>query len=224
MKLRISDETRATAVEMKEAIADQEAGIRGWSRYPHLVLRHEQFLWTSVHVALVKSGLSSAEWRRRAPGLPPTVSVSGEDEETGVSAGGLGAAKAWVAGRGQAEAERASRSARTIRSTSSSKPTRASQPSSVLAFVGVRDDLLDVRGPDEVRVDPDVVLAPQADGGEGRVHEVLHGMGDAGPDHEVAGCVLLEHQPHRLDVLLRVAPVAAGLEVAEDQLVRESRA
>lgn len=75
MKLRISDETRATAVEMKEAIADQEAGIRGWSRYPHLVLRHDQFLWTSVHVALVKSGLSSAEWRRRAPEMPPTVSV-----------------------------------------------------------------------------------------------------------------------------------------------------
>ena len=75
MRLRISDETRAGAVEMREAIADQEAGLRGWSRYPHLVLRHEQFLWTSVHVALVKSGLSSAEWRRRAPELPPTVSV-----------------------------------------------------------------------------------------------------------------------------------------------------
>ena len=76
MKLAVSEETRATAVEMSEAIADQEAGIRGWSRYPHLVLRHEQFLWTSVHVALVKSGLSSAEWRRRAPEMPPTVPVS----------------------------------------------------------------------------------------------------------------------------------------------------
>ncbi len=75
MSLRISDETRAMAVEMSDAIADQEAGIRGWSRYPHLVLRHEQFLWTSVHVALVKSGLSSAEWRQRSPELPPTVSV-----------------------------------------------------------------------------------------------------------------------------------------------------
>jgi SAM-dependent methyltransferase len=76
MKLAVSEETRATAVEMREAIADQEAGIRGWSRYPHLVLRHEQFLWTSVHVALVKSGLSSAEWRRRAPEMPPTVPVT----------------------------------------------------------------------------------------------------------------------------------------------------
>jgi ubiquinone/menaquinone biosynthesis C-methylase UbiE len=75
MELQISDETRSTAVEMSEAIADQESGKRGWSRYPHLVLRHEQFLWTSVHVALVKSGLTAAEWRRRSPELPPTVSV-----------------------------------------------------------------------------------------------------------------------------------------------------
>ncbi len=65
-----------TAVEMSEAIADQESGQRGWSRYPHLVLRHEQFLWTSVHVALVKSGLTAAEWRRRAPEMPPTVPVT----------------------------------------------------------------------------------------------------------------------------------------------------
>jgi SAM-dependent methyltransferase len=71
----ISGETLASAVEMREAIGDQESGRRGWSRYPHLVLRHEQFLWTSVHVALVKSGLTTAEWRRRTPNLPPTVSI-----------------------------------------------------------------------------------------------------------------------------------------------------
>src|SRR3954451_24609602 len=76
MELQISDETQSTAVEMSEAIADQESGRRGWSRYPHLVLRHEQFLWTSVHVALVKSGRTAAEWRRRAPELPPTVPVT----------------------------------------------------------------------------------------------------------------------------------------------------
>jgi SAM-dependent methyltransferase len=75
MDLRISPETRAGAVEMREAIADQRSGKRGWSRYPHLVLRHEQFLWTSAHVALVKSGLGAAEWRRRAPGLPPNVTA-----------------------------------------------------------------------------------------------------------------------------------------------------
>jgi SAM-dependent methyltransferase len=76
MKLSISDETRATAVQMSEAIADQRSGQRGWSRYPHLVLRHEEYLWTSVHVALLKSGLTAAEWRRRTPGLPPKVSAA----------------------------------------------------------------------------------------------------------------------------------------------------
>jgi SAM-dependent methyltransferase len=76
LDLRISEETRASAVEMSEAIADQEAGLRGWSRYPHLVLRHEQFLWTSVHVALIKSALSAGEWRRRSPKLPPKVSIA----------------------------------------------------------------------------------------------------------------------------------------------------
>src|SRR3954470_38058 len=76
MELQISDETARTAVEMSEAIADQEAGIRGWSRYPHLVLRHEQYLWTSVHVALIKSGLTAAEWRRRSPELPPKVTAT----------------------------------------------------------------------------------------------------------------------------------------------------
>src|SRR4051795_1038567 len=76
MDLRISPETRAGAVEMSEAIADQQSGRRGWSRYPHLVLRHEEFLWTSVHVALVKSGLTAAEWRCRTPDLPPRVSAT----------------------------------------------------------------------------------------------------------------------------------------------------
>src|SRR6476619_4823051 len=76
MDLTISDETVASAVEMSEAIADQESGRRGWSRYPHLVLRHEEFLWTSVHVALVKSGLTAVEWRRRMPDLPPRAPVT----------------------------------------------------------------------------------------------------------------------------------------------------
>jgi SAM-dependent methyltransferase len=75
LELELSEETLATAVEMSEAIADQRSGRRGWSSYPHIVLRHEQFLWTSVHVALVKSGLTAAEWRRRAPELPPKVPV-----------------------------------------------------------------------------------------------------------------------------------------------------
>jgi hypothetical protein len=35
------------------------------------VLRDEGYVWTSVHVALVKSRQPAAEWRRRTPELPP---------------------------------------------------------------------------------------------------------------------------------------------------------
>jgi SAM-dependent methyltransferase len=67
----ISDETLAAPVPMEEAVADNESGKRGWSRYPHIVLSDQGYLWTSVHVALVKSRLTAAEWRRRSFGLPP---------------------------------------------------------------------------------------------------------------------------------------------------------
>ena len=44
----------------------------------------------------------------------------------------------------------------------------------------------------------------------------------AGGDHVVVGLVLLEHQPHGLDVVLGVAPVALGVEVAERELVLQA--
>ena len=69
----ISEETLASPVTMREAMVDVEAGVRGWSRYPHVVLRDDDYLWTSVHVALIKSRQTAAEWRRRAPTLPPRV-------------------------------------------------------------------------------------------------------------------------------------------------------
>jgi SAM-dependent methyltransferase len=67
----ISEETLAASVPMKEAVADNQSGKRGWSRYPHIVLRDGAYLWTSMHLALVKSKLTAAEWRRRSPQLPP---------------------------------------------------------------------------------------------------------------------------------------------------------
>jgi SAM-dependent methyltransferase len=67
----ISDETLASPVPIEEAMADLEAGRHGWSRYPHIVLRDGAYLWTSVHVAVVKSRLTATEWRRRAGRLPP---------------------------------------------------------------------------------------------------------------------------------------------------------
>jgi SAM-dependent methyltransferase len=71
LDMSISQETVDRPVLMKDAIADLESGLWGWSQYPHIVLRDGDYLWTSVHVALIKSGLPASEWRRRAPKLPP---------------------------------------------------------------------------------------------------------------------------------------------------------
>jgi SAM-dependent methyltransferase len=71
LDLSIDEETFGNPVPMRDAMADREAGIRGWTQYPHVVLRDADYLWTSVHLALIKSGLTASEWRRRAPKLPP---------------------------------------------------------------------------------------------------------------------------------------------------------
>ena len=66
----------------------------------------------------------------------------------------------------------------------------------------------------------DVVLPVEADVLEGDLAELPHRVGLSGRDDVVAGLVLLEHQPHRLDVVAGEAPVALGVEVAEPQLGR----
>jgi SAM-dependent methyltransferase len=66
LDLSLAAETRATEVPFEEALADQSAGRDGFSRYPHVVLRYGELVWTSVHVTLVKSGLPAAEWRRHS--------------------------------------------------------------------------------------------------------------------------------------------------------------
>ena len=75
LETTISEDTLAAPVPIEEAIADLESGRLGWSRYPHVVLRDGEYLWTSVHVALVKSRLTAAEWRRRGPRLPPRIGM-----------------------------------------------------------------------------------------------------------------------------------------------------
>jgi SAM-dependent methyltransferase len=71
LDLSISQETLSSPVHSPDAVADTEAGKRGWSQYPHLVLYEGPYRWTSVHVALIKSALPASEWRRREPALPP---------------------------------------------------------------------------------------------------------------------------------------------------------
>ena len=73
---RISTRAMEAVASYQEALADIDAGLQGWSHYPHVVLRDRQFLWTSVHVALIKSPTATAsEWRRRSAELPPKRSL-----------------------------------------------------------------------------------------------------------------------------------------------------
>jgi SAM-dependent methyltransferase len=52
----ISEETTSTVTDLASAVAERAAGRRDWSVYPHIVLRHEGRLFTSVHLAFRKPG------------------------------------------------------------------------------------------------------------------------------------------------------------------------
>ena len=73
-------------------------------------------------------------------------------------------------------------------------------------------------------VDAHVRLPVEADVRERELDELAHRVQLAGRDHVVAGLVLLDDQPHRVDVVARVAPVALRVEVAEHELASRARA
>src|SRR5918992_129559 len=93
-------------------------------------------------------------------------------------------------------------------------------PSQLLAgFAGVADQVLDLRGTKEAGVDPDVLLRVEPDVVEGDLHKVANRVRLARGDHVVVGLVLLEHEPHGLDVVLGIAPISLGIKVAEGELL-----
>ena len=48
-------------------------------------------------------------------------------------------------------------------------------------------------------------------------------MSFIGGNDVVVGRILLQHQPHRLDVLLRIAPVPLGIKVSQDELILQAK-
>src|SRR3954454_15762607 len=86
----------------------------------------------------------------------------------------------------------------------------------------VADQMLHLGWAQVARVDPNVLLWIQVHLVEGHVHQLAHAVRLPGGDHVVVGLVLLEHQPHGLYVVLRVAPVPFGVEVPERQLLLEA--
>src|SRR5262249_23677392 len=55
--------------------------------------------------------------------------------------------------------------------------------------------------------------------GEGLFNKFAHPAAFARPQHVIVGLALLEHQPHALDEVASVAPVAQGVEVTEEELL-----
>src|SRR6266480_1146167 len=89
------------------------------------------------------------------------------------------------------------------------------QPGPGLA--GVASQVGDLRRTEVRLVDLDVVLPVETDQPEGELHELADRPLDTGGDDVIIGFVLLQHHPHRLDVILGVAPVALGIEIPEPE-------
>ena len=126
---------------------------------------------------------------------------------------------------GRVEARCWARSLSTIISTSSSKPTLGFQPSFSRALRRVADEQVDLGRPHEARVLHDVSgPVVDADLGERDVEQLADRVRLAGGDDVVVGLVLLQHPPHRLDVVAGEAPVALGVEVAQRDACPAGRA
>jgi SAM-dependent methyltransferase len=67
----VSEGTRGAPTDLQKALAEPRGRVQIWSQYPHIVLREGQYLFTSVHLTMVKSSSPTADWRRLAPESPP---------------------------------------------------------------------------------------------------------------------------------------------------------
>jgi SAM-dependent methyltransferase len=56
LDLRFSGRSRRKVIDFDDAVQDILAGRNEWSSYPHIVLRHGERVFTSVHLTLQKNG------------------------------------------------------------------------------------------------------------------------------------------------------------------------
>src|SRR2546430_16727273 len=93
------------------------------------------------------------------------------------------------------------------------------QPGSRLA--GVATQVGNLRGTKVRLVHLDMVLPVEPDQPESELDQLADRPLDTGGDDVISGLVLLQHHPHRLDVILGLAPVALGIEIPEPEVWRE---
>jgi len=90
------------------------------------------------------------------------------------------------------------------------------------SFRRIAEQDVDVGRPHEARVDRDVFLHVQADELESQLAKIPHAGATAGRDDVVVRLRLLQHQPHGLDIVAGVAPVAFRVQVPQRQLVLQA--
>src|ERR671914_187270 len=96
----------------------------------------------------------------------------------------------------------------------------ARRPAELLTRLArVADQMLHLCGAEEARVDPDVVFGVEPHLVERDLHELANRVSLAGGDHEVVRLVLLQHEPHGLDVVPGVAPITLRFKVPERKLL-----
>src|SRR2546423_11143778 len=84
-------------------------------------------------------------------------------------------------------------------------------------FARITSQVWDFRRAEVRLIHLNMVLPVEADQPEGELRQLPDAPLYAGGDHVVVRLVLLQHHPHCLDVVLRVAPVALGIEIAEPE-------
>src|SRR5260221_13268435 len=90
-------------------------------------------------------------------------------------------------------------------------------------MVGIPKQKLHLCGAIELGIDSDIALKIEPCETKCQRRELAHRMRFARSDDVVVRFVLLKHQPHRTDVVLRVTPVATGVEVTEQNVIGGSR-
>ena len=107
---------------------------------------------------------------------------------------------------------------------SSSNAGRRLPAEHALGLGGIAEQQVHLGRAEELGVDDDMVLVLQVHAFERDAAHFAHRRSHAGGDHIVVGLVLLQHQPHRFDIVAGVSPVALGVDVAQPQLRLLARA
>lgn len=83
---------------------------------------------------------------------------------------------------------------------------------------GVPLEAVDLCRPEVLLVNDHMILPVEPGVAEGSLQELLHGVGFLSGDDVIGRLILLQHEPHCLDVVPRESPVPGRREVAEEDL------